>query len=271
MNSIFSYLFGDSQREQALEGIVENFDAVLDAAGREDALKAKHKPLAKILGAFDVKTGDNLELRPEGFCLVYPTNDEYKAAFSALSTPEAMNELAAGGWVLAAGGDEAMSNELGEFKLIFIDIAEAEGSASEEADETVEEIVRKGREFATEPFEPDPNNPVEHPEAPNEKHAGMGKASDGADPKGTPKGSRRQEALAAVNEREHKKDCGCFICKRKRDKEEEGEDKAPEDFSDMEEAVARLSGRPKKVIKVAPVSAKPKAKPVSKAYKTPRK
>lgn len=237
MKDILAYLFGGSQQEQLVEGLLEDLDAGLQAAELEGRLQSQHKPLAALLKSLGVPSAD-LELHPEGFKLTCTNGDDYRRYCQVLSQPEAMEKLAEGGWVVHHAGDVAMTNEPAEYTLTFLDFTTA-SDTSKEAEQSIADIVKKGREFATTPFEPSDSNPVEHPEAPNKQQAGVGKAKDGAAPKGKIKDS--------VNTDE------------------------PERYDAIVEKIARMPGRPK-TVKDNPVARKPKAgaKP-GKAYKTPKK
>jgi hypothetical protein len=298
-NKILAFLFGDSQVESEIDEASETLDAIMEEAEELEPLQAKKTPLAAALKAAGV-SGDDLELGPEGLSLAFDTEEDYREACEKLMEPDAMEALAQKGWVALRQGDKAMSGEVSpEYRIRFVDLTtpEPENKTDWPAPnpKMMADIIKKGREFATTPFERDPQNPVTDMEPGDKQKAGVGKEKDGADPEGKPKGTSKSEAqnlvdrmLNRVNEGGHKAGCTCGFCKNKgrfgKKKEEEPagekEDKGgeQEDGADapmkeaVREALARRKGRPKAAPSTRPVAAKPKTGGApGKAYKTPRK
>ena len=193
--SILAYLYGTSQAEAELDGTRDYLDKIMEAAEAEEPLQAKRTPLAAALKSLGLEAGDALQLSSSGLSLVLGDAGEYRNVCTKLMEPESIEKLAEQGWVALYGGDHAMSNEPAEFRVRFIDITEVATTDSDKPSETLDKIIKAGREFATQEPKHNENNPVEHPEkSPNRKRGGVGDAQDGAEPEGTPKGSAKTEA-----------------------------------------------------------------------------
>jgi hypothetical protein len=197
---ILEFLFGESQVETEMDETREALEAIFEAAEDAPPMKIEKTPLASALKTLGVKEGNGLELDPEGFSLCFDEQPDYLEACRLLSAPEGMERLAEMGWVATHMGDVAMTGEPeGEYRIRFISIytPEPEDKTDWPAPnpKLVADIIKKGREFATTPFERDPNNPVKDTEAGDKKKAGVGKEKDGADPEGKPKGSAKAEAM----------------------------------------------------------------------------
>lgn len=208
-NNLISFLFGESQVDAELAGIVEAIaDIDTDNTG---SLKVNKKPLATALSAIGIEN-KNLVGDTMGLALVFDNPADYREAHALLNDPESLNKLAELGWVYSMQGDVAMSNEPAEFRIRFLDIYNVEPSDEEatysDSDTTrlnkIKDIVKKGREFATTAPDFDSDaNPVDHSD-PKEgsRDKGVGKSSDGEKPK-------------AVEEGAHKEGCTCGFCKNK--------------------------------------------------------
>lgn len=194
--NFIQFLFGESQVDDEIAGIVESIsDLNVDS---DDDLRVEKKPLAKALADLGIEA-KSLENDPRGLSLVFTVPEEYRAAHAILNEPDSLYKLASLGWVFSTQGDVAMANEPAELRIRFLEIdeispadAKAVYSDSDKARlNKVRDIVKKGREFATE--EPDfdyEENPVSHAGPKKGKHdKGVGSAKDGSDPEGTPKGS----------------------------------------------------------------------------------
>jgi hypothetical protein len=226
--NILAFLFGDSQIESEIDETRDAIEHIFEEVEDAEPLKAKKTPLASALKTLGVALGDNgLEMDPEGFSICFDNEDGYRHACRVLMEPDGMEKLAELGWVATRMGDKAMSGEVEpEYRVRFIDITtpEPENKTDWPAPnpQLIADIIKKGREFATTPFERDPNNPVTDIKAKGEKKAGVGKEKDGSDPEGKPKGSNKAEAndlvdrmLNPVNEGGHKAGCTCGFCKNK--------------------------------------------------------
>lgn len=222
--NILAYLFGDSQLESELDETRDYIEQIMEAAESAEPIKAKRTPLAAALKMLGVDATDGLELDPEGFSLAFDGDKEYHAASSRLREPDAMEKLAEMGWVVARLGDRGMANEPADYRIRFIEIATAASTDSDKPSDTLDKIMQKGREFtATEMDRDDETNPVDHPEAPNKKHAGMTAAKDGEKTDHAIHGGKSKSEsteiadglLNNVNEGGHKAGCECGFCKNK--------------------------------------------------------
>ena len=135
-------------------------------------------------------TAGELHEDPAGFCFYTSDREEYISAINALTDPDTMHKLAVKGWVATKCGDQAMSQEEPEYKIRFLEISTAEGSDKDKGEDQ-EAILKKAQEFAsTEVDRDDEMNPVEQlPSKMGPKDKGVGKTTDGANPKGSIKDS----------------------------------------------------------------------------------
>lgn len=195
--NLIAFLFGESQVDEEIAGIVESI-ADMDV-GEGDGLKVEKKPLASALSDFGIDS-KALEKDPRGLALVFSNPDEYRAAHAILNEPSSLHRLAELGWVFSTQGDVSMANEPAELRIRFLEIDEIEPAdtkaAYSDSDKArlnkVKDIIKKGREFATEEpdFDDSECNPVDHADPKKGKRdKGVGSAKDGSDPEGTPKGS----------------------------------------------------------------------------------
>lgn len=194
--NLLEFLYGVSQQESAIDDVLDNdFAALLEQADAEEAemLKADKSPLSAALKAIGL-SGEALHEDPYGFALITDDRETYLNACAKLSDPESMHTLATKGWVATNCGDQAMSNEVPEYKIRFLEITTTEGDGTDNSDGTEKEstIVKQAREFATEePDHDDDMNPVDHDAPDGNKLAKVkiGAAKDGAQPKGEIKDS----------------------------------------------------------------------------------
>jgi hypothetical protein len=195
-NNLLEFLYGVSQQESEIEDVLDqSFAALFEKADAEEAeaMKAEKSPLSAALKAIGI-TGEALHEDPDGFCLVTDDKETYIEACRKLSEPDNMHTLAVKGWVATHGGDQAMANEAPEFKIKFLEITTTDGNGEDNSETAEKEstIIKQGREFATqEPDHDDDLSPVDHdaPEGNKLKKVSIGKATDGAKPKGTIKDS----------------------------------------------------------------------------------
>jgi hypothetical protein len=245
--NLLEFLFGPEalpKSEDLGEQIVRLFEEA-DAVETEEVV-ANKKPLATALKSIGISA--EVEACP-GWCLI-KCDDEacYREYMEKLRTADAMTKLAEQGWVMAQCGDTGMSNEAPDFKIGFIEIKTAETGEDDKPDETIKELNKQGREDAsTEQDRDDKLNPVENPDSEmGGKKEGVGKAADGKDPEGKPKGSTKSESLS---EGGHKAGCQCGFCKnkgsfgKKKEGEKEGDkegEKSEKDESKAQALVRRM-------------------------------
>lgn len=198
--NLMEYLFGVSQQESEIESILdEDFAALLEQADAEEGeqMAASKTPLVDALKSVGITAGE-LHEDPAGFCFYTSDREEYISAINALTDPDTMHKLAVKGWVATKCGDQAMSQEEPEYKIRFLEISTAEGSDKDKGEDQ-EAILKKAQEFAsTEVDRDDEMNPVEQlPSKMGPKDKGVGKTTDGADPKGNIKDSLTAKDLVA--------------------------------------------------------------------------
>jgi hypothetical protein len=194
--NLLEFLYGVSQQESQIDDVLDqDFAALLERADAEEAeaMKAEKTPLSAALKAIGI-TGEALHDDPDGFSLITDDRATYLEACAKLADAESMHTLATKGWVATHCGDQAMSNEAPEYKIRFLEITTTEGNDDDnpEKGEAESAIMKQGREFATEePEHDDDLSPVDHdaPEGNKLKKVSIGKATDGAKPKGEVKDS----------------------------------------------------------------------------------
>jgi hypothetical protein len=181
--NILSFLFLESTQGEDRLDIAENLERLFEAAEESvtTALESKKTPLAKALGDLGIDNAD-LQLDPEGFCMITDDQDYFSNALNVLGTPDAMHKLAQMGWVVTKQGDVAMTGEPAEFRIRFLEITTVEASDGDKASEKANEIAKKAREFASTPMDRDDSNPVETEDGKMGKgQEGVGKVKDGAE------------------------------------------------------------------------------------------
>jgi hypothetical protein len=190
--NLLEFLYGVSQQQSEIDLLEQDFAELLEKADEAEAesLAIDKAPLTAALKSIGIN-GSGLQEDPEGFVLITDDREQYVAAVTLLSDPDAMHALAKKGWVAFKCGDQAMSNEAPEYKLRFMEIDTVETSDEEKADEDNSEIMKQAREFATEEPEQDDENPVDHdaPEGNSLAKVKIGKTTDGKQPEGTVKDS----------------------------------------------------------------------------------
>lgn len=211
MKDLFAYLFGDSQMESEVEETKAMIEKIMEEADDQEPLKIKRTPLLaalKALGLKDVR--DEVQYDPEGFSLVCKEESDYREYVRLLMEPDAMEELAKLGWVMARCGDVAMSNEPAEFRIRFLEITTVDTNSKDEwptgNQKLITGVIKKGREFMDKPGPHDEESPVEFDDKTSDDHAkGVGKEQDGKEPEGKPKGSTGKtesaEDTLAANEK----------------------------------------------------------------------
>lgn len=208
---LMEFLFSKSALEEAdevklAEGVIKIFEEADEL--EKVTMAADKKPLADALRKIGVSA--KVEAYPQWCEVLFDDQVEYQKACDAIFTPDGMYAMAEAGWVPSKSGDQAMSNETPSFKLGFFEIGTA-GEDSEDKDKgpALKDVVKDGREADTAELERDSElNPIENPDDEmGGKREGVGKAADGKDPEGKPKGS--------VSEGKHKEGCACGFCKNK--------------------------------------------------------
>lgn len=190
--SLLGFLFGESQVRDEIDGALEEALSKLFEAEAEDGdLKTAKTSLAAALKACGV-TG---EVQDDA-CLHFDDGDAYRAACAALADPENFHKLAELGWVVAKGGDQAMSSEPADFKLHFLEITTVDCGDGDKVPNA--EKLRKDaqKNDTTEQDRDDELNPVETKDyTSSDRQKGVGDAKDGADPEGKPKGATKSESV----------------------------------------------------------------------------
>jgi len=177
-------------RDEIDESLGEDLRKLFEAADDAD-LTTRKSSLVDALKACGV-SGD-VKDDPEGFCLAFEDGDEYRAACGCLAEPETFHKLAELGWVVAKGGDRAMSGEPADYGISFLEITTVVTGDSDKAP-NAEKVRKDSRKDATaEQDRDDELNPVEDKDyTSDDNQKGMGDAKDGADPEGKPKGSKSE-------------------------------------------------------------------------------
>lgn len=202
--NLLSFLFLESaEAEAATAGqeldLADSLEQLFEAAAdiEKSELESKQTPLATALSGFGIDDSD-LQLDPEGFCLVTDNRQRYADILAILGDAAAMHKLAEMGWVVTKPGDVAMTGEPAEYRIRFLEITTVNTGDKDKPDEKAKAINQAAREFATTPLDRDDDlNPVETDDGKmGKRQAGVGKAKDGTDPEGTPKGAGKvKEAL----------------------------------------------------------------------------
>jgi hypothetical protein len=204
MKDLFAYLFGDSQVESEVEETKAVIEKIMEEAEEQEPLKVKRTPLIAALKALGLKdVSDEVQYDPEGFCLVCKEESEYREYVRLLMEPDAMEKLAKLGWVVTRCGDVAMSNEPAEFRIRFLEITSTDDSDKDswptQNDKLMKSVVKKGREFMSEPGPHDEESPVEYDDkTSDDNQKGVGKEQQGKDPEGKPKGSTGKTEAQAI-------------------------------------------------------------------------
>lgn len=195
-NNLLEFLFGtravkvEAAEDKLGEQLLRVFEE-MEALDDTEIEVVDKKPLGDALKALDV----DAKVEPtEGWAEIhFDEPDEYRAACAKIFSPEGYDKLASMGWVPSWSGDVAMANEEPDLKIGFTAVAVA-GSSDKDKPEPLKSVMKKGRERDTteQDRDDDPLNPVENEDGEmGEKKTGVGKEKEGADPEGTPKGSKK--------------------------------------------------------------------------------
>jgi len=194
--NLLEFLFGDVAIRQTTADLGENIVKIFEEADELEAVQmvASKKPLADALKAIGISQAVDAGYQMAE--VKFTDADAYREAVQLLFEPENIHKLAELGWVATRGdGDIAQTNEPPEYKLNFVEISVASDLENKEKAPDLEKVLKKGQEFATTPVDRDDDlNPVDNTRSDKkgEKQAGVGKAKDGEDPEGKPKGSTKK-------------------------------------------------------------------------------
>lgn len=208
----FLYGAGASSRDLDSPDLGERIIRMFESADEleRETMAVNKKPLETALRKIGVSA--SVEDTGRGWCeLVFDDNEAYREAVRAIFQPDAMHTLAEAGWIPTHEGDVAMSGEPAVYKIGFFEIDVAGGEMSDK--ETVPDPKKVAKDSQADASEEmnreDELNPVENPDAEmGDAQEGVGKASDGKDPEGKPKGSSKNESQAASHPGRRKIDEG---------------------------------------------------------------
>ena len=191
---ILRFLFQDSQEQSELESYLQE---VADAEKPGDVeLKTLKSPLAAALKKVGVDMAEfELEEAPEqgGFCLSTGNADVFKKAIEQVRGPDGMHGLAELGWLATAGGDQEGTDAEGRFEIYLVNITGDEEASDTEELSDVSKLAKDSYEFVHDPLPDREDIKVSSPEiATDANQKGKEKAIDGEQPKGTPKGMKKE-------------------------------------------------------------------------------
>jgi hypothetical protein len=199
--NLLEFLFGPAavlESSKSLgEDVVKLFEEAADA--ETEQMVANKKPLAAALKDMGIS---NAVVEGPQWCEIHCDDEsQYREHVKLLVDPDNMHKLAEKGWVFALCGDQAMSNEPPDLKIGFIELNMLGMPENKDKTDSLETVLKNAQKFATTPMERDDDdlNPVETDDkGSKDSQKGVGKAKDGADPEGKPKGaSKKSESLTA--------------------------------------------------------------------------
>lgn len=193
---LLKFLFGSSQAESSNESLAEAAEEIFSQMGQHERMEPKKSPLAAALKKIGVKVDGGLGVDPDGFCLTTDDGSLYREAKSLLKSADAMHALAELGWVVCDCGDEAMTFEVPEYKIRFLEIAASEPENSDTPVD-LEKIAKDAYDFVNAPV-------VDEPEAPKIEKGGVGKVKPGDKAKsaihgGKSKAESAEQAETVIN------------------------------------------------------------------------
>jgi hypothetical protein len=206
--NLLEFLFGPAAVRQTNEALGESIVKLFEDAAEEEMEQtaASKKPLVAALKSIgiDKEVGD----ADECYEIHCDCDAEYHELVAKLRTPEAMHKLAEQGWIMSQRGDQAMSNEVPDLKIGFIELGILDTPDNKKDAESLEKVVKDAQKFATTPVEHDDElNPVTYDtKGSSDGQKGVGKPKDGDKPEGKPKGvkeSARALAKRMLDEKHH--------------------------------------------------------------------
>jgi hypothetical protein len=201
--NLLEFLFGDVAAPTKSDDLGEDIVKFFEDADELEAVEmvANKKPLGDALSSIGISS----KVEP-GYQMAevrFSDANEYREADRLLSDPENVHKLAELGWVCTREGDIAQTNEPAEYKLNFVEISVASDLSNKDKAPDLEKVLKQGQEFAAKPVDRDDEmNPVENTRSDKkgEKQAGIGKAKDGDEPEGKPKGSTKKTESRTARE-----------------------------------------------------------------------
>jgi hypothetical protein len=190
--NLLTFLFGDTVARESSKTLGEEVLRLFEEAADEETeeMVACKEPLATALKSLDID--GEVIVGPHCACLHCKDGDEYRKYTGILFDPEKMHVLASKGWVAARTGDEAMTFEPASYRISFIELATSDLSTTDKVPDA-EKIRKDAQKFASTEVDHDDDNPVEFDDKSSSNgQKGVGKAADGKDPEGKPKGSTKQ-------------------------------------------------------------------------------
>lgn len=169
-DKLYQFLYGESQVREEIDGLPDDLVAVFEDLEHQEALEPKKEPLANALKEIGLDVSE-LQVDPAGFVVTTSDEAKYSSAIDLLVQSDNIHKLAELGWVFADCGDSAPTDQEPSFRIRFLELTTAETNDSDKA-ESIENILKAAREFATEPLKRETN--FKKP-----KGSGVGKASDG--------------------------------------------------------------------------------------------
>lgn len=201
--NLLEFLFGAAAvRESGTtlgEEVVRLFE---DAADEEtEQMVANKKPLAAALK--DIGISNDVIEGPQACEIQCDDEAQYREHMALLRDPDNMHKLAERGWVVAQCGDQAMSNEPPSMVIGFIELNMLDMPDNKQDVPSLDNVLKNAQKFATTPMDRDDDlNPVETDDkTSSDNQKGVGKAEDGAAPKGKPKGSTKSESARTLAKR----------------------------------------------------------------------
>lgn len=200
-NNLLEFLFGETAMQCPNDDLGDSIVKIFEEAAELEAVEmvANKKPLADALKSIGVSGAVEPSYQRAELC--FTDGAAYREAVCTLSDHDNIHKLAEMGWVAAFGGDIAQTNEPAEYKVNFIEISTCSDGENEQKAPDLEKVLKDGQKFASTPIDRDDEmNPVDNTrdDKKGEKQAGVGKAKEGEDPEGKPKGStKKTEALTA--------------------------------------------------------------------------
>lgn len=190
MKDLLAFLFGESQIRQDLVGMEGDLTRLFEQAAKVEADQslASKTDLESALKEIGVEAS-SYEEDPAGCAALFDERNDFAKALVLVREPDNMHKLAEMGWVALKVGDVAMSNEPPEFRIRFLEFTVAtDGISNDDKGPKQKDIAAQARERDTTAQDRDDElNPVETDDKGGKPK--LGKAKDGADPEGKPKGA----------------------------------------------------------------------------------